>query len=304
MLTAMEIGRPSHRKVRIIMSLISPSVVASPATLLSGYSLEITTKDADTLQDAATLIPQRTAISVTFLPGESMEARVAAAAAISRLGFIPVPHIAARRFESAAELERFLARLQGEARADRCFVIAGDTAASIGPYADALAVIRSGLLERYGMRTVGIGGYPEGHPTIAEDRLWGALLDKTAALRSAGLECEIITQFGFDSGPVLVWLKQVRDAGINTRVRIGLPGPTNVRTLLRFAARCGVGASASVLQKYGISITRLIGVSGPDRLLEDLGETLRPPTHGDVGLHLYSFGGLHATARWAIKAMR
>ncbi|MEI9852331.1 MAG: hypothetical protein WDN24_17385 [Sphingomonas sp.] len=48
---------------------------------------------------------------MTFLPGEQLDARVEAAAAVERLGLLPVPHLSARRLTSAAELEGYLDRL-------------------------------------------------------------------------------------------------------------------------------------------------------------------------------------------------
>ena len=70
-----------------------------------------------------------------------------------------------------------------------------------------------------------------------------------------------------------------------------------IKTLLRFAARCGVGSSASVMAKYGLSITNLLGSAGPDKLVDSLAKGLGPE-HGPVRLHFYTFGGLPATAEW------
>src|SRR5690606_33093844 len=105
-----------------------------------------------------------TAVSITFLPGDEPDMRVSAAAAVKRLGFEPMSHISARRLKSQEELETFLARLSGEAGVTRAFVVAGDPPQPEGPYEDALSIIRCGLLAKYGIRRVGISGYPEGHP--------------------------------------------------------------------------------------------------------------------------------------------
>ena len=99
---------------------------------------------------------------------------------------MPVPHISARRLKSQTELEEFLAALQTEAAIDRAFVVAGDPPQPEGPYADALAVIRSGLLGKYGVTRVGISGYPEGHPEIGSDKLWQAKREKLAAISDRG----------------------------------------------------------------------------------------------------------------------
>jgi methylenetetrahydrofolate reductase (NADPH) len=169
----------------------------------------------------------------------------------------------------------------------------------MGPFDDALAVIRSGLLAEYGIRRVGIAGYPEGHPDIPAERLWQALADKHRVLLDMGHEPIVTTQFAFDAEALVGWIGGVRDRGITSTIRLGVPGPATVRALLRFAARCGVGASAKVMRKYGISLARLMNVAGPDRLVEDLASSLDPVRHGDVRIHLYPFGGLERTAEWA-----
>ena len=95
-------------------------------SLLSSYSLEMTAKDVPALKAASGLIPPGATINVTFLPNENMDARVTAAATVRRLGFVPMPHLSARRLRSKDELTGFLARLSAEAAVDRAFVIAGD----------------------------------------------------------------------------------------------------------------------------------------------------------------------------------
>src|SRR5512145_799665 len=91
------------------------------ATLIGTYSIEMTAKDGDALRDARDLIPKGTAVSITFLAGETAPARVAAAAQARSYGFKPLPHISARRIASEQELEGFLADLAREAQVDRAF---------------------------------------------------------------------------------------------------------------------------------------------------------------------------------------
>ncbi|UXT61165.1 methylenetetrahydrofolate reductase (plasmid) [Agrobacterium fabrum] len=266
--------------------------------LLADYSLEITPKDLSALQAAKRDLRPGTAVSVTFLAGDDVGSRLAAARGVRQLGLEPVPHLAARRMRSAYELEDYLARLSEEAQIDHVFVIAGDTDRPAGPFNDALSIIRSGLLEKYGVRTVGIAGYPEGHPNILDEALWRALIDKHHALLDHGLSCEITTQFGFDADPFVDWLEELRRRGLEVPVHLGIAGPAGVKTLLRFATRCGVGASAKVVAKYGLSITRLLSKVGPDSIVDELTERIEPVVHGQVRLHLYPFGGLHEAVEW------
>lgn len=281
-----------------IATVTIPAEGTRSGLLARDFSIEITAKDVVGLAEAKPFIPSGTRLSVTYLPGEEMQARVAAAISVRQSGFEPVPHLSARRIASAAELELYLEALVSKAGVREVFVVAGDPDAPLGPYEDALAIIRSGVLSRFGIRNVGISGYPEGHPLISKPVLQRAMLDKVAELERQNLDYAITTQFGFDEEPILDWLAGVRAAGVTCRVKLGVPGPTSIATLVRFAARCGVGASATVLRKYGISITRLIGSAAPDKLVDALATELNPEIHGDVGLHIYPFGGLKRSAVW------
>jgi methylenetetrahydrofolate reductase (NADPH) len=271
------------------------------ASLLEDFSLEMTGKDVPGLEEASDSIPQGTRINVTFLGNEDLQMRLEAARAVKRLGFVPVPHISARRLGSREDFERFLAALHADGTSDNVFVVGGDPAHPEGPYADSLSLIDTGLLQEYGVRHVSISGYPEGHPEIDGTTLWSALRGKYAALAEQPLEGGIITQFGFDVDPVLAWVEEVRSRGIGLPIRIGVPGPAGVRRLMGYAARFGVGTSASVVKKYGFSLTNLMGTAGPDRFLRDLAAAHDPGRHGELKIHFYTFGGLKATCDWAAR---
>ena len=255
--------------------------------LLADYSMEMTAKDVAHIVEASPAIAPGAQVSVTFLPNEHQDARVAAAATVRRLGFTPMPHISARRLKSIDDLRDYLGALRREVAPDRVFVVAGDADHPEGPYPDAMSVIRSGLLEAHGISHVGLAGYPGGHPHIPDETLQQALLKKRAALASRGLSSSIITQFGFDAEPVLDWIAALREAGVDDTIRVGVPGPTSIARLLKFAARCGVGASAKVMSKYGISMTRLLGHAGPDLLVKEFADQLDADRHGRVRLHFY-----------------
>lgn len=276
-----------------------PGLIDGPLEgLLDGFSLEMTGKDVPGLEQARATIPPGTRINVTFLGNEEPQARLAAARAVRRSGFVPVPHISARRLRSRAELAEFLGALRAVDAVEDIFVVGGDPAVPHGPYDDAAAVLRSGLLQEYGVRHVGVSGYPEGHPAIADGVLWSALEDKVRLLREQGLRGSVITQFGFDAGPVLTWVEALRERGVDLPVRVGVPGPAGVRRLLTYATRFGVGTSAGIAKKYGFSLTNLMGTAGPDRFLHTLAERHDPARHGELGVHFYTFGGLAATSDW------
>jgi len=75
----------------------TPAPANRQSELLNNYSIEMTAKDIQHLEQAAEVIPKGTKIPVTFLPGETFEMRIAAARRVKELGFLPIPHISARR---------------------------------------------------------------------------------------------------------------------------------------------------------------------------------------------------------------
>jgi methylenetetrahydrofolate reductase (NADPH) len=179
----------------------------------------------------------------------------------------------------------------------RCFIVAGDPPEPQGPYADTSALIATGAFERAGIKAIGIGGHPEGHPVMSPQQCWEVIDSKVAEIERRGMAPLIVTQFGFDPDALLDWVAQLRARGIAAPVRLGVPGPAGIKTLLRFATRCGVGASASVMKKYGVSITNLLGSAGPDKLVDAFAAGLGEE-HGRVRLHFYPFGGLERTIAW------
>ena len=278
-------------------ALLHPNWDLPPAGVTDGFSLEMTAKDEASLRDAAPLIPAETPIAVTYLPGEEVDARVAATIAVRELGFEPMPHFSARRITSEDDFEAYLKAVVEKAGVRRCFIVAGDPPEPQGPYFDTMALIATGAFERAGIQAIGIGGHPEGHPNMSEAECWAVLETKVREIESRGMAPLGVTQFGFDPDAVLVWLKELRARGIMCPVRIGIPGPAGIKRLLAFAARCGVGASASVMKKYGVSITNLLGTAGPDKLVDAFANGLGEE-HGRVRLHFYPFGGLTKTLEW------
>ena len=149
-------------------------------------------------------------------------------------------------------------------------VIAGDRDPPAGPLRGALDVIDSGLLQRHGIREVGIAGYPEGHPRIPGHELDRALADKIAAAEATGLRLHIVTQFCFDAEAIIGWIRRLRDFGFDTPVRIGLAGPTSLSTLVRYASRCGVSASVQGLARHAGLMRQLFAMSAPDAIVRRL----------------------------------
>lgn len=279
------------------MPLIHPSSSKSPSHITDAYSLEVSAKDIPALTAAAPRILPGSTISIPYLPGQDNDARLAAARAVRALGLVPMPHLSARRIASLAELDSFVKRAVAEAGVERCFVIAGDPATPLGPFADSASLIETGVFERAGIQVVGVGGHPEGHPVMSAADRWEVLERKCRSIGMRGMTPLIVTQFGFDADIVLAWLKTLRERGIEHPVRVGVPGPAGIAVLARYAALCGVSACASMWSKYGISLGKLFGTAGPDVFVDRLAAGLTEE-HGEVSLHFFPFGGIAQSVRW------
>lgn len=271
--------------------------VGAITAFMHGYSIEATRPKPDDVAALGSIVPAETSIYVSAVPAQHADEAVEHAARLRRAGFEPVPHLAVRAFTNVGEIDRFLARLAAEAGVRQLLVIAGDRDPSAGTLRGALDVIDSGLLQRHGIREVGIAGYPEGHPRIPGHELDRALADKIAAAETTGLRLHIVTQFCFDADAIVGWIRRLRDFGHDVPVRIGLAGPTSLPTLMRYAGRCGVAASLQGLARHAGMMRHLFAMSAPDTIVRAL--AAERERLGDVRVHFFSFGGLLQTARWA-----
>lgn len=267
------------------------------STFIDAYSLEVGANDVDALSAVASRIMPGSGIAIPSLPGQDTAKRLAAARSVRALGFAPMPHLVARRIASLDELQAFLRRAVDEAGVEHCLVIAGDPSSPIGPFPDSVSLIATGVFERAGIQSIAVAGHPEGHPAMQADAHWEALERKCRSIAERGMAPLVVTQFAFDADLVLRWLGTLRARGIDAPVRVGVPGPTGVAVLARYAARCGVSASAAMLSNYGISIGKLLGTAGPDRFVDRLTAGLTN-AHGDVRLHLFPFGGIARSVAW------
>jgi methylenetetrahydrofolate reductase (NADPH) len=274
-----------------------PAPIDAIAAFARGFSLEATHPTAGDVDALAAAAPAGTHVYVSAVPTRPLHEAIDASVLLRRAGFEPVPHLAVRNFAGADALDDFLARITGEAGVRRVLAIAGDRDQPAGAYRSALEVIDGGALRRHGITEIGIAGYPDGHPRIPQQDLDRALADKIDAAEATGMAVHIVTQFGFDAAAIVKWIARLRDFGIEQPVRVGLAGPTNLATLLRFAQRCGVRASAHGLARQAGLVRQLFAMSTPDPLIRALIET--PTRLGEVAPHFFSFGGLARTARWA-----
>ncbi|MGA8292168.1 MAG: methylenetetrahydrofolate reductase [Rhodoplanes sp.] len=279
-----------------------PGDAAAAARLIAGFlrgvSFETTRLAAADLA-AAKDLGGDVSVYISAIPSRPAEEQIAVATALRAHGVEPIPHIAVREFASVQALATRLARLVEQASVRRVLIIAGDRAEPAGPFHAAIELIESGLLQDCGIQDIGIAGYPDGHPRIAQLDLDRALAAKIEAAGQTGLRVHVVTQFAFAAEPILGWLARLRDLGIDNPVRIGFAGPATLTGLLRFARICGVKTSAQALARNAGLARNMFARTTPDRLVRPIAEACANGQFGEVTPHLYSFGGLAATIRWA-----
>ena len=268
------------------------------AALLPSASVEISSRGHQ-LAKLRDHFPPGTEVTITFLPGDNYLHNVETAVALHRAGFNPVPHVAAREMPSREVLDDFLARLRGEADVTRILLIAGDIAAVRGPFKSSPDVRASGLIEARGIARVSVAGHPEGHPYLATDATFRGLEAWRNWGQQTGIRVDVVTQFCFESAPILDWIGELDARGIELPVIVGLAGPASPATLTKFALRCGVGNSIRSLRSQIGRFGRLLTDTGPDDLMRGLQSAPEAATTSISGFHLFPFGGLRKAAEWS-----
>jgi methylenetetrahydrofolate reductase (NADPH) len=237
-------------------------------------------------------------VTITFLPGDNFRSNIETATALRRAGYNPVPHIAAREISSHEALDDFLARLRGEADVRRMLLIAGDVAGARGPFKASRDLAATGLLQAHGVTSISVAGHPEGHPFLDEAATFKVLQAWQDFSREAGIAVDILTQFCFESAPILNWLGALDAHGVALPVIIGLAGPATPATLTKFALRCGIGNSMRALRNQIGRFGRLLIDTGPDDVMRGLEAAPREATSAISGFHLFPFGGLRKAGNW------
>ena len=258
-------------------------------------------KDTAALQD---VVAKGTHVYLTMLPHRPIDELVESAMAIRAIGLEPVPHLSARHFATIAEVDKALSQLAKKATVKRVMLIGGDIARPSGSVSDVLQVIESGILQANGILAAGVAGFPDGHPVVSSDELEASLVTKLAALQAAGVDGYVVTQFCFHARTVLSWLEWLRARGISSHVKIGLAGPTSLMTWLNYARKCGVKASAEALASRSGLVKQAFKSVSPDPIIRSLADAIAAGRIENVSPHLFAFGGIGATAKWAQPAIK
>lgn len=286
-----------------ITAAVSATMENPVGAFLGRMSIEITPKQIEKLPLLTAKLAPGTAVFIALIDPSDVANQLQAAIALRAAGFDPIPHIPARFVADEADLAARISNLAKLAGVTSVLVLGGGAPTPIGKYDAAIQLLETGVFEANGITTIGIAGHPEGNPDITkihgEAALLSALIEKQAWIKSKGLKGFIATQFLFDAGPLAFWAGQLREAGIDLPIRVGVPGPASIKTLVKYAAMCGVGNSARFIRKQAMNITKLLSVSAPDEFADQLA-TLHfdKPELNIHSPHMYPFGGFDKLFEW------
>ena len=264
------------------------------------WSIEVTPAGAGKVESFGDALAPGTDVNVTFLPGSDPADTARVAARLRDEGMHPIPHIAARSIHDKAQLQTILKALKDEASVDEVLIIGGGVDNPVGDFASSMEILQTGLIQDHGISKIGVSGHPEGSPDIPADALASALAWKNEFAKKEGLSLYIETQFCFEAEQVLAWERDIRAAGNELPIRIGIPGPATIKTLFRFAQISGIGPSMRFISKQAKNVAKLLTVQAPDLLLADLAEGMANDKDCLLAhFHYYPFGGFAKTAAYA-----
>lgn len=267
---------------------------------MSGFSIEVTPRVAQKIASFRELLRLDTNVYVTYLPSSDFNDTIEVAKRLRREGFNPIPHIPARSLPSRTFFEEALKRLTGEAGVTQVLVIAGATDRPLGEFSDTMQLLATGLFDKYGIRTIGVAGHPEGSPDIPDEAIRQALAWKNDFAKRTGADLYIVPQFCFEAERIMEWDRHIQAEGNKLPIHVGIPGPATLKTLLASAKACGIGESMGFLLRRVKDISKLIAVSAPDELVTALSAyKASNPKSGIVGAHVFALGGLKGSGEWS-----
>jgi len=278
------------------------NVPVTVTRLCHGFSIEVTPREARKIHRFSDHLRPGTSVYVTYLANTRFSETVEAVRRLAAEHMRPVPHLAVRAVRNERHLDEQLAALTGEAGIDEVLLIGGSLSHPVGEFDATIQVLRTGCLERRGIRRVGLAGHPEGSPDISEEGLRQALKDKNEFAADTPMKLYLVTQFCFAPGPVVAWERRIRADGNRLPIQAGLPGLASPATLLKFGVSCGVGPSLKVLRRRAGGVLKM--ATGPtycpDALMTGIARGAIADRHALFrGYHFFPFGAYARTATWA-----
>lgn len=284
-----------------------PRTADRPRTY-SGYSIEVLPKTAAKVGSFRELLPRGTRVYIAHVVGTPFEEMLSTARRLGDEGFAVMPHLPARLVPDAETLTRWVGCYREEAGVTEALVLAGGTSSSRGPYRSSMALLETGVFDRFGFRRLHLAGHPEGSRDIDPDGCTTgadhALIWKQQFSTRTDAQLALVTQFGFDPDSLIRWAERIAALGVSLPIHVGVAGPAKLQTLIKYAVSCGVGPSLKVLQKRARDLTKLLLPYEPADYLAALeAHRRRHPDCNLAQVHVFALGGIEPATEWFNRAL-
>ena len=274
---------------------------------LDGFSVEVTPKAASKIENFEDYIPSGTLVYIAHIEGTPIDEMVETAKKINDQGFCAMPHFPARIIKDKNVLEEWISRYKNEANVSNALLIAGGANKPYGEYDSSIQLIESELFDKADFNNLHIAGHPEGSMDIDPDgsttNVDQALSWKNEFSKRTDANMAITTQFSFDANSVISWANNIKEAGIDIPVHIGIAGPAKLQTLLRYSIECGVGASIKIIQKRAKDLTKLLLPYKPTNIITELATyKANNPSFNIEKVHFFPLGGIKQVSDFVKEA--
>jgi methylenetetrahydrofolate reductase (NADPH) len=240
-------------------------------------------------EEQAAQLPHPVRLTITCSPKHGPDRSIEFARRLCALGHGLTVHVAARMVRDKEHLDSLLGDM-ADAGVDDLFLIGGD-GDPVGEFSSAVELLPLIVEHSRRPRTIGIAGYPEGHPKIEPETLDQVLRQKSEAADY------VTTQMCFDPEALRTWTVQQRERGLELPVLVGMPGKVARKRLLEMSMRVGVGSSVTFLRKQR-GIRALFSKSTADKLFDEFAPALADPQLNIAGFHYFTFNELIETWKW------
>lgn len=244
------------------------------------------------------VLPKSTIVHLMCPPDKGADHTVEYCVDLANSGYTRVvPHIAARTVRDRQHLQALLQRMS-DAGISSGFFPGGDGKEPYGTYTSAVELLEDLSEMDHGLKQIGIASYPEGHQAIPKDVLLDALMKKQR------VATHMVTDTCLDSEKVLSWLRDVRSAGVDLPVWVGVPGIVPISRLVEACKEYGLAEAFRFLRKsHGIVGALIKGTFRPETVLSGLASHVEDSKLGIANAHLYTFNEVAKTAAWRLKAI-
>ena len=242
------------------------------------------------------LLPAAARSIISHVPSATLAQVVKTALAVQAAGFQATPHIVARRINYPETLRTALAELVAHG-VEQVLLVAGDTEHAAGEYRKHAGCLR--------FRTAREVRHQENWRCRISGRTKGSSDTSHALERAQGktgicgphrLGMFIVTQFGFNGNALRDWEPELARIDVRLPILAGIAGPAPLSKLIKFAMRCGIGASLRTVMRNLSAVSGIAELATtPEQHVMRLVQL--PSSTRVVAPHFFCFGGVIETAR-------